>query len=263
MTPDNQETQIARRIAGAVRNRNIALDPKAAAILSAPDVVSKITVPDAGKAEIQGNEGKLILFVLDTSASMKNHAEAVRNGYNGLIGRMKENPASLRTTLIHTTDIYGNVINPLSILAEAVGLDSRNYSASGSSTPLRDSLVTASGQLTHELQRQFNLYKGLNGMVMVLTDGVDNSSKHTLEQTRIVIDSVRKTGNNLFIGAGVGDRATYLKEFSALGIPDEFVISGTNAQDMFRLIGEVTVAADNPASFRALAVRGLPVARRG
>lgn len=265
MRPEDRQTQIARRITqGAVRGRHFGLDPKTAEILSRPAITSRITVPNPGEADIEPREGgRVILFVLDSSYSMSTRRDAVMRGYNGFLDRMKDSSGA-KHTLVHTIDIYGKIISPLGLLDHANRLDGRNYDpASGGSTPLRDALVNASAQLVHEMQRQFDRYKLVNGIVMVLTDGEENTSSHKADETKLVIEGVRKNNNAIYIGAGIGDRAKYLKEFGAIGIPEQFVIAGTDIEGMFRLVGDATTGITDPSSFRALAIRGLPAKRFG
>lgn len=257
-----KDNQIIRRISRAPRNPNLALDSGIVGILTDPNTSCIVIEPRLGDPDIEVRTGgKIILFVLDSSSSMTKHRDAVMRGYNGFLGRMKDSSGA-RNTMVHTVDIYGNIISPLGLLDQAKRIDSKNYDpASGGSTPLRDALVNASVQLVHEIQRQFERYKIVNGIVMALTDGEENTSSHKVDETKLVIEAVRKNNNAIYVGAGVGDRAKYLKEFGAIGIPEQFVISGTDIEAMFRLVGDATIAISDSNSFRALAVRGLPVKR--
>lgn len=260
-TPEDRNNKIARRLTNdGINTADLALSVDSARILAERRFVEKVIIPGPREGTIRNDEGRAILFVLDSSASMARHRQAVIAGYNGIIDRIAASPAA-PNTLIHTVDIYGRVISPLGLVSGAKKIDSDNYTTTGGDTPLRDALLGSSTQMAHEILRQSEDFVFINGIIVALTDGRDNKSEHTENQTKAAIEDMRKTRNVLYIGAGLGSRIEYVDSFGRIGIPEQFVISGSDVEGMFRLLGDVTTSTFDPTTFRNLALKGLPSGR--
>lgn len=260
-----QERAIAVRIqraGGPGGNRNLNLAPETRSILGSPEVVRRLAL-GSGEAFVPGAYGKLLVFILDNSGSMSNLGEQVREGYNRMLDRMQQDRSQLDSVLINTIDLSERVINPVGRLRNAVRLTPEIYDPSdldkmSSGTPLRDALITASGQTVNEIQRHFAKAKDIQAFIVAITDGEDAGSEHTYEQTRGVITDIRASNNIIYAMWGLGSSEIFEAEAERIGIPPkEFVVASDKGLDhIFGVIGETVSGVNNPNAFRALARRG-------
>lgn len=144
-----------------------------------------------------------VLCVLDRSGSMSMLASDVIGGYNEFIEKQKESGSDVSvTTVIFDTEyevLYANKpIEDVPVLSE------EQYYARGA-TALYDALGKGVNELGNELSNTAESDRPEKVIVVVMTDGMENSSKEfNLEQTKAMLEHQRTkySWEFLFLCAG-------------------------------------------------------------
>jgi hypothetical protein len=157
-----------------------------------------------------------VLLLVDDSASMSNVADSVRESFNEYLDSLiLDDDAKYRITV----GIFGSEYKNLAVAEKpknVVKLDRSNYRASQGSTSLYDSIA----RLIREFeQANPNLPKGDKVLLVIQTDGQDNSSREVDLSTARGMIEARQSGdvwNVLFLGAGMSG----WQAGSSLGVAD-------------------------------------------
>lgn len=141
-----------------------------------------------------------VVMIVDMSGSMSRVQSDVRGGFNSYLDGLQEDGGDYRitTTLFDTEFINLGVNIPVHV---ATRLNERNYRARGMTA-----LLDAVGKTIAEFQlRMPELPEGDRGIVVIQTDGQENSSKeYTYEMVNTFLTKLQETGwGVVYLAAGL------------------------------------------------------------
>ncbi|MCD8387922.1 MAG: hypothetical protein LUD17_13720 [Bacteroidales bacterium] len=154
------------------------------------------------------------LIILDESGSMRCVWDQTISGCNETIDTIKASQTKYAGEQEHYVSIFAfnaNGFQPSRYLLKNVPASeakdiSRNDFQPNGCTPLYDAV----GSTLVDLKAKVNSSELAIGSVTIITDGMENSSKHyTREQVALMIDQLKEMGWNFsFIGANIDVKAT-------------------------------------------------------
>jgi uncharacterized protein YegL len=148
-----------------------------------------------------------VLFVIDASGSMAPKAADVRGGFNAYVARLREDTASTYRLTAVTFDTHVATLFTDVTLDQVPTLNERNYRAGGN-TALYDALGVSLDELTSALRREGKPYGEERALVIVMTDGEENSSQRfTKEQVVSAIKAREAAGTWTFVYLGADQDA--------------------------------------------------------
>lgn len=182
-----------------------------------------------------------ICFILDKSGSMSQQRDSAISGFNEYVRQQQElkDDTALTLVLFDTAVVTPFVTVPLGELRE---LTKHDYVPSGCT-----SLFDAVGQgiaLTEP-----NVGKKDRAIVVILTDGLENSSKKitTREQIRDIIRMKEREGNWTFTYMGCGEN--WQREAAAMNIP----VGNTAQLDPHNVAASMAFTSSSTRGLRASA----------
>ena len=145
-----------------------------------------------------------LVVILDRSGSMVNLTDDTIGGYNSFIEEQKKVPGRATLTTVLFDDLY-EVLHDGVDLATVKPITNKEYFARGS-TALLDAMGKAINTVNSRIQLYSEGNKPNKVIVMVTTDGFENSSQEfTKESLKQLVD--RKTNDDgwefIFIGANI------------------------------------------------------------
>jgi uncharacterized protein YegL len=148
-----------------------------------------------------------VLFVIDSSGSMDPKATDVRGGFNSYVSTLREDTQSAYRLTAVTFDTQVKTLFTDVPLAEVPQLDSSNYRPGGN-TALYDALGVSLDELTSAIRQEDHPYGTDRALVIVMTDGQENSSRRfTKQQVSDGIKSREAAGNWTFVYLGADQDA--------------------------------------------------------
>lgn len=148
-----------------------------------------------------------VLFVIDSSGSMATKADDVRGGFNSYVESLREDAASSYRLTAVTFDTQVTTLFTDATLEQTPALDGTNYRPGGN-TALYDALGVSVAELTGALSKEGKPYGEERALVIVMTDGEENSSRRfTKEQVVSEITAREAAGNWSFIYLGADQDA--------------------------------------------------------
>lgn len=184
-----------------------------------------------------------IIFVLDQSGSMEAIRMATIQGFNTFVNSQSADPGEAYLSLVFFDTHYRFVYAGLP-LHEIVPLDESTYRPAGG-TALLDALGTAIDTTGQRLSALSEDQRPGKVMVVVLTDGEENSSReYSAQSVRTRIDHQRSKYAWEFLFLGANQDAVLAA--SSLGIRESISFEATSAE---------TEAVYNSISERVVALR--------
>jgi uncharacterized protein YegL len=148
-----------------------------------------------------------VLFVIDASGSMAPKAADVRGGFNAYVAQLREDTASTYRLTAVTFDTHVATLFTDVTLDQVPALDETNYRPGGN-TALYDALGVSLDELTGALRREDKPYGEERALVIVMTDGEENSSRRfTKEQVVSAITAREAAGTWTFVYLGADQDA--------------------------------------------------------
>ena len=148
-----------------------------------------------------------VLFVIDSSGSMEPKAADVPGGFNGYVSTLREDTQSAYRLTAVTFDTQVATLFTDLPLAEVPPLDASNYRPGGN-TALYDALGVSVDELTSALRQDDHVYGVDRVLVIVMTDGMENSShRFTKQQVSDGITRREAAGNWTFVYLGADQDA--------------------------------------------------------
>lgn len=148
-----------------------------------------------------------VLFVIDASGSMAPKAADVRGGFNAYVAHLREDTTSAYRLTAVTFDTHVATLFTDVTLDQVPTLDATNYRAGGN-TALYDALGVSLDELTSALRREGKPFGEERALVIVMTDGEENSSQRfTKEQVVSAIKAREAAGTWTFVYLGADQDA--------------------------------------------------------
>lgn len=170
-------------------------------------------------------------LIVDRSGSMSDCIHATINGYNEQLNRIRELESEFPEQDIRVgVTLFNDEIQHLqsqSTVAEMTYLGRENYIPSGNTA-----LFDAIGQTTHLLEEQEIEHNHTTFVVVILTDGHENSSRRfNLEQVRSLIQRLEATGHWTFSFIGATLDAVDVANQMAIRSQNSFHFDKTNMKE--------------------------------
>ena len=188
-----------------------------------------------------GKERTEIVFVLDRSGSMESIRKATLEGFNGFVSNQSALPGEGHLTLVLFDTSYTVAYSGVP-LKEVVPLDEASYRPGGG-TALLDALGTAIDRTGQRLAALPEAQRPGKVLVVVLTDGEENSSREYSVQAvrdRIEHQRTKYAWEILFLGA---NQDVFLTAGN-LGVKEAiaFEASEEGTQEVYQLVSERVAA---------------------
>ncbi|MEO5951308.1 MAG: hypothetical protein ABIQ44_02465, partial [Chloroflexia bacterium] len=150
------------------------LSDEAFNVLSVADLGAQIQAAMGVPAlNVPTSRGVLLTILIDDSGSIqyKGNEQAVRDGYNEVIGAMRESRQA-DEMLATTRYLNGKILYPYQFLAHVPLLDKNNYQANGG-TPLYDQSIATLGTVIAKTLEFASSGTPVNTVTLIVTDGND------------------------------------------------------------------------------------------
>jgi uncharacterized protein YegL len=148
-----------------------------------------------------------VLFVIDSSGSMATKADDVRGGFNAYVAQLREDATSAYRLTAVTFDTQVATLFTDVTLDQTPSLDEENYRPGGN-TALYDALGVSLAELTSAVHKDAKPYGEERVLVIVMTDGEENSSRRfTKEQVVGEMKRREEAGNWTFVYLGADQDA--------------------------------------------------------
>ena len=156
------------------------------------------------------NDVTELVFILDRSGSMDALAEDTIGGYNSLLKKQKGLPGKAMVTTVLFDDSYEVLCNGED-LSKVEPLTSSVYYARGC-TALLDAVGRTLVDVDAKYKGMADFMRPSNTMVVIITDGMENSSReYTYDAVKRMISARRQVGwEFIFLGANID--AEYVAE---------------------------------------------------
>jgi len=182
-----------------------------------------------------------VLFVIDSSGSMGPKASDVRGGFNTYVSTLREDIQSAYRLTAVTFDTQVKTLFTDMPLAEVPQLDSSNYRPGGN-TALYDALGVSLDELTSAIRREDHPYGIDRALVIVMTDGQENSSRRfTKQQVSDGIKGREAAGNWTFVYLGADQDAWAASEGLGFARGNVQAYSADATPAMFRRLSRSTM----------------------
>lgn len=181
-----------------------------------------------------------LVFLRDRSGSMASVKSDVIGGFNEFIAEQKKEPGELTVTSVQfdSIDRY-EVLNDFSPLDSVQLLNESNYVPRGS-TPLNDALGRLINETGNRLAKLHEDQRPEKVMVVVITDGEENSSKEfTTAKIKEMISHQEKQYQWKFIYIGANQDAFAEGGMRGMGTSLNYISSKLGTKAAFRASGEL------------------------
>lgn len=182
-----------------------------------------------------------VLFVIDSSGSMGPKTTDVRGGFNSYVSTLREDAQSAYRLTAVTFDTQVKTLFIDAPLAEVPQLDSSNYRPGGN-TALYDALGVSLDELTSALRQEDHPYGTDRALVIVMTDGQENSSRRfTKQQVSDGIKGREAAGNWTFVYLGADQDAWAASEDLGFAHGNVQAYAADATPAMFRRVARSTM----------------------
>lgn len=182
-----------------------------------------------------------VLFVIDSSGSMAPKASDVRGGFNSYVSNLGEDTASEYRLTAVTFDTQVTTLFTDVSLNQVPALDTANYRPGGN-TALYDALGASLSELTGAIRREAKPYGIDKTLVIVMTDGEENSSRRfTKEQINSEIKLREEAGNWTFVYLGADQDAWAAAQGLGFAMGNVAAYAADNTGQVFRSLARSTV----------------------
>jgi uncharacterized protein YegL len=182
-----------------------------------------------------------VLFVIDSSGSMDPKASDVRGGFNSYVSTLREDTQGAYLLTAVTFDTQVKTLFTDMPLAEVPQLDSSNYRPGGN-TALYDALGVSLDELTSAIRREDHPYGIDRALVIVMTDGQENSSRRfTKQQVSDGIKGREAAGNWTFVYLGADQDAWAASEGLGFAQGNVQAYAAPATPAMFRSLSRSTI----------------------
>ena len=199
-------------------------------VLSVADLGAQIQAAMGVPAlNVPTSRGVLLTILIDDSGSIqyKGNEQAVRDGYNEVIGAMRESRQA-DEMLATTRYLNGKILYPYQFLSHVPLLDKNNYQANGG-TPLYDQTIATLGTVLAKTLEFASSGTPVNTVSLIVTDGNDEGSGATARQVYPIVSDMLGQECHIVAGMGIDDGSTdFKKVFREMGIPDNWVMTPRN-----------------------------------
>lgn len=148
------------------------------------------TTLNAGSASVDASPS-IIEFLLDETGSMSSCKSATIGGFNAYIDEQRQDNQSLCLLTLTKFDTIGLRTPYVDMDVHMVPYLNENTFLPNSFTNLRDSICARITNLQERLQN-WNIVPKI--LLVVMTDGADNSSKNSVEYTRNLVETASENG---------------------------------------------------------------------
>ncbi len=181
-----------------------------------------------------------VLFVIDSSGSMEPKATDVRGGFNSYVSNLREDTQSEYRLTAVTFDTQVTTLFTDVPLTQVPLLNESNY-RTGGNTALYDALGVSLAELTGAIRREDNAYGSDRALVIVMTDGEENSShRFTKEQVATEIKLREAAGNWTFVYLGADQDAWAASQGLGFAAGNVAAYAGNATADVFRRLAHST-----------------------
>jgi hypothetical protein len=204
-----------------------------------------------------------IAVVIDKSGSMGVRRNDVIGGFNRFLDDQKKVPGKATMTLVMFDTVY-QVVHTGADISSIIPLDNGSYAPAGG-TALFDAMAKAISESGKYLSDMAEVDRPAKVIVVVLTDGEENSSRETtIEQLKEAVDRQKNVYKWEFVFLGVGIDA--FQQGAGLGVPmaamanlgasgqymrAAYAATSKNIIDMRQ--GKMSTFTYNPAQVKAMA----------
>ncbi|MGA7729739.1 MAG: hypothetical protein WCD37_00555 [Chloroflexia bacterium] len=212
---------------------------------------------------VPASRGVLLTMLIDDSGSIqyKGNEQAVRDGYNEIVGAMKESRQA-DETLATTRYLNGRVLYPYQFLAHVPLLDKHNYQANGG-TPLYDQAIGILGTVLAKTLEFARNGTPVSTVTLIVTDGNDEGSTNTARQVYPIVTDMLAQECHIVAGMGIDDGSTdFRRVFRDMGIHDNWILTPRNdpkeIRRAFQMFSQSAIrASSSGVHFSATAQSGL------
>jgi uncharacterized protein YegL len=181
-----------------------------------------------------------VLFVIDSSGSMGSKANDVRGGFNSYMSNLREDTTSDYRLTAVTFDTRVTTLFTDIRLSEAPILDDSNY-RTGGNTALYDALGISLAELTSAIALEDRPYGKDRVLVIVMTDGEENSShRFTKEQVTGEMKRREEAGNWTFVYLGADQDAWAAAQGLGFAAGNVAAYAGSATKDVFQKLARST-----------------------
>ena len=189
-----------------------------------------------------------VLFVIDSSGSMGPKAGDVRGGFNSYVDQLREEKASDYRLTAVTFDTQVATLFTALRLTEVPTLDTSNY-RTGGNTALYDALGVSLAEQTSAIRKEDAPYGTERVLVIVMTDGEENSSRRfTKEQITGEIQQREAAGNWTFVYLGADQDAWAAAQGLGFAAGNVAAYASTDTRDIFQKLARGTVRYSRSAA---------------
>lgn len=224
-------TELVRR---AVDRGVLSSDSQAA--LSSSETSSQIDEALKGSfVDKTGGELVLITMQIDDSGSMEGSpAASVIRGHNEIMDKMSRTPYGQRT-LLQTRSLKGLTINPFRPFSHCHKLSANNYQPTLGHTPLFKQTLITLGAVLAKTEELATLGSRVRTGTLIMTDGVATDSNEGSQwKVASLVADMRKVGDHIVAGMGIGESSGYWTSFRQMGIEPELIFSASSRDEILR-----------------------------
>jgi hypothetical protein len=217
--------------------------------------------------EVDSSEATLFSILADNTVSLSALEDEVIKGQNLCIDALLATKQA--SSIMMLTEYYeGNILHPYCLLEDAVRMDRTNYKASLGHTPLYDGTLDLLAAVLKKSFEFSNNGQPVRTVSVVVSDGWDNSSRHSAGDVETVISDMLAQENHIVAGMGIvhpgNSPEEFKKIFKAMGIPDLWIKTPSSdpheIREAFMMVSQSAVRASQSAgSFSQTAAGGFGV----
>jgi len=184
---------------------------------------------------VTASEVLLVSNLIDDSGSMGGSEQALIDGYNNLvIGSLKDSKES-NGILVHTRYLSDYILDPYTLIENAKAMDNSNYVASLGHTPLYDQSLVLLGTVVLKAQEFINNGVPARTITLLLTDGLNNSSRNSASDVAKIVSDMRASENHIIAAMGIGGNPNAFRQtFQEMGIEDRWILTPKNTPSEVR-----------------------------
>ena len=209
--------------------------------------------------DVMSSEVVLVTIMPDDSGSIQyaGNAQAVRGGHNSVIDALISSQQQ-DNILIHNRYLNGTVLYPYCPIAQAIRMDTKNYTPN-QGTPLYDQTVVLLGTVLAKSQEFSDNGVPVRTVTLIITDGDDcHSMRHTAKDVAAIAHDMLRMENHVIAAMGIDDGSTNFRQvFKDMGIRDEWILTSANSDSEIRKAFQVFSqsamrASQSAANFNSL-----------
>lgn len=214
---------------------------------------------------VTASEIVVVQQLIDDSGSIRfvaGNTEAVREGSNGAIEALqKTKQAQAGSIFAALRFLNDGVLYDIRPIAGAELLTTSNFNPDGG-TPLYDQTIVLCGTAIAKAQEYQNNGIAVRTINLIVTDGHDQHSQHSIADCASVVQDLLKTEMHIVAAIGITDGTTDFQTiFRGMGIPDQWILTpqnrATEIRKAFALASQSAVrASQGSASFSQTAMGG-------